>query len=103
MWEEICTDCCRMVCHVLCLAKEWTKELELVPLQGECLKCKKLWSWGDLIRISKLKEVSLLGESSYKGSDESSDEGSDGNLDEGYDGVSDASSSSSIINLTDQN
>ncbi|KAG1445568.1 hypothetical protein G6F56_009867 [Rhizopus delemar] len=96
-----------MVCHVLCLAKEWTKELELVPLQGECLKCKKLWSWGDLIRISKLKEVSLLDESSYKdfdnSSDEGSDKGSDENLDENYDGVSDASSSSSVINLTDQN
>lgn len=69
-----------MICHTLCLAKAWTKELELVPIQGHCTGCKKVWIWGDLIRMSKLIKVSLL--------DEESDD-------------SEFSSSSSVINMTD--
>ncbi|EIE81060.1 hypothetical protein RO3G_05765 [Rhizopus delemar RA 99-880] len=38
----VCTHCYHMICHTLCLAKAWTKELELVPIQGHCTGCKKL-------------------------------------------------------------
>ncbi|KAG1339420.1 hypothetical protein G6F62_005780 [Rhizopus arrhizus] len=76
----VCTHCYHMICHALCLAKAWTKELELVPIQGHCTSCKKVWTWGDLIRMSKLIKVSLLDEE----------------LDD-----SESSSSSSVINMTD--
>lgn len=41
---------CKMVCHVVCLARTMTEHGEYIPVQGTCPVCRKALLWGDVVR-----------------------------------------------------
>ncbi|XP_064620620.1 structure-specific endonuclease subunit slx1-like [Lineus longissimus] len=45
---------CNMLSHMKCLAKYFLRESDhLLPVEGDCPKCKKSLVWGELIRYQK--------------------------------------------------
>ncbi|KAK2169150.1 hypothetical protein LSH36_12g21087 [Paralvinella palmiformis] len=44
---------CKAVSHTLCLAKCFlgSEKNQMMPVEGQCPKCKTLMLWGDLIRL----------------------------------------------------
>lgn len=49
-----CHKCNQMKSHIPCLANYFTTE-ELLPILGDCPKCKYQLIWGDLIKATKLR------------------------------------------------
>lgn len=41
---------CLLIAHLICLAKEFSKDAMIVPIEGTCPTCKTNILWGDLIR-----------------------------------------------------
>lgn len=41
---------CLLIAHLICLAKEFSKDAMILPIEGTCPTCKTNILWGDLIR-----------------------------------------------------
>lgn len=41
---------CRLVAHLICLARHFSKDDQILPIEGTCPSCNTNVLWGDLIR-----------------------------------------------------